>query len=1310
MKPRLQHRKLLVHAFPVVLWFSASQEVHAQLTTNRYWDPSSGGSFGNINNTTQWVSPLNVVWTGSATGGTTRLQNFSTSLTDICNFGGPMPPATTNPLGGGTIPVGTVNAGWLSFNNVTNSGVTLSGGTITLNAAAKLIANNTNSLVHTISSTLSGAGTSMSKEGPGAIVLSGSNTFSGPTTIAAGTLTLGNSNALANSPFNTTASVAGTSTAGLRTTVTSLTFGGLNGDKNLADIFTTTSGGFGSVTGITLNPGNAVTASYSGTISDGAAGMSLTKSGLGTQVLSGANTFSGQTTVNSGTLRLDFSTLDGSKLSDTGTLVLGNGNIELSGGTHTEVVASTTLSGNSTVTRTSGTAVLALGAVTGTGSIDFSADNIATTTTANNVLGILPFATIGGGNLAANDGSGNIVTFSGYADIDARGPSTVPDNLNALVRIVGDGTSGNIDLQNPATEIYNLLQSNANFAATIDTAAKTFASNAFTVGASAESLNIGVSAGDGTLLSQDAGGTLALICANPTKALTINSSIADNTTASGVSTSGAGTVILAGNNTHTGITAANAGTLLLSGSLSGSAVSVAGSAIFNETSSGVISGAVSVSHNSSGNSILAGANAYSGVTTINTGSINIQNNSALGDTAAGTTVSSGAALQLQNDIIIVDEQLTLNGTGIAGTGALRNISGDNDYSGEITLAGNTLISADAGSLTLSDAGTLAGPAFSLSVGGAGNTTIESILDLTTGSLTKQGTGTLTLKGANLFSGAISVASGVLNLQNTTAAGTTAGGVGIASGAALQLQGDVSIGNEALTLVGTGVSNTGALRNISGNNSWGGLISLSVATRFHSDSGNLTFNVPSGDAIAGTGVASSTSSNVNMTFSGNGDFTVADPISSGTLGTGILTKGGSGTLTLQAANTYTGPTVISAGLINLENSLALQNSPLDTTSSVSGDASSGLKTTATTLTIGGLIGNKNLADVFTTAAGGYGSVTALTLNNSLARSYDGIISDGAAGMTLAKTGAGIQTFNGVHAYTGATTITAGTLKLNGNASIETSSSITLGSSAGFDISSLTTALVLGAGQTLRASGTGANATGLVTTAIGKDLTLSAAGLVFPSYGGANGANAANAPLTITGSSAGELKLNGAPVSLTTTTQLAVGTYVLIAKGASALVTGTPGLLTVGGSGVNGNAALAVVGDQLVLSVTPAGYESWKTANSTTGTLLADHDNDGVSNGTEYFLVGPNGNSTGFTTLPGVVNASGVLTVTWPIGAGYNGVYGTDYVVETSTTLSGPWTIEASPGNVAVSPTSVVYTFPGGPAYTGRRFARLSVTGP
>ncbi len=1301
---------------------AGTSPAHAQLTTNRYWDPSGSGNFGSINNTTVWVSPLNTMW-GSQNGGSARLQNYTTTLNDICNWGGPMPPASpTNPLGGGIVPVGIVNAGWLSFNYITARGVTLSGGTITLNTNARIIVNDT-TFTHTITSTLAGAATGMTKTGPGTVVLSGSNIFTGPTAVSAGTLALGSSKALANSPLNTADSIAGDAANGLQTTVASLTFGGLTGDKDLASLFRTTSGGFETVRDLTLNPAAAVVNTYSGAIGDGAAGMHLLKEGLGTQILAGANTYTGDTYINAGTLTLDYSSEDNRKLSATGALVLGNGTLELTGGTHEEAVASTTLAGNAKVTRSSGAARISLGAISGTGTVDFSGDNIATTTTPNNSLGLLPFATIGGSDLATNDGSGNIVTFSGYTDIDARGPSTVPDNASAIVRILGDGTSGDIVLATPTNTIYSLLQSNASFAATIDTADKSLATTAITVGASAESLQLGVAAGDGILRSPEDGGNLSLTSANAAKSLTLNASIVNNTSASAVSTAGGGTVVLAGTNTYTGATTVGGGSLVLSGSLAGSAVSVVGDAVIIQTSSGSIAGDIGITHDSIGTSTLAGANSYTGATAINTGIINIQNANALGDTAAGTSVASGAALQLQNDITVGAEALTLQGSGIAGSGALVNISGTNTYGGPVTLTGDTLITSVAGKLTLSHPGSLVGTATNLTVEGAGSTTIDSTIETTSGSIAKRGTGTLMLTGANTFTGGVNVTGGVLNIRNDTALGTAAGGVVVGNGAALELQGDITVGAEALTLVGTGVSGTGALRNISGDNTWGGAITLSTTTRFQSDAGTLTLDVPSGNAIVGTGPAAGAGANPPMVFGGDGNITVADPIVSGWPGTGTLTKQGTGTLTFQAANNYTGPTVISAGIVSLENALGMQSSPLDTAASVAGDATNGLKTSSPTLVLGGLIGDKNLADMFTTSSGGYDGVTALTLNPGLDRSYSGTIADGAAGMTLTKSGAAVQTVSGALTHTGATTISGGTLKLGAEASIAATPSITLGAGGSLDVSTLSTPLSLVEGQTLRASATGANASGSLITAAANDLTLSAGGLVFTGYGGANGTNSANAPLIVTGTSAGELKLNGAPVTVTTTTSLAPGNYVLVAAGGSALVSGTPGALIVNGVGVDGIASLSVSQGQLVLGVVTGGYEGWTNdfPGLTNIDSTIDFDGDGLSTGIEFVVGGnPTVNDAG-SVAPTLAQSDTGLVFTYRRADLANTDPAATIRVSYSTDLQSWTPAEEGVDGVSILVTDDFYaaapagidkvevTLPSALAAGGRLFARLEVSG-
>jgi hypothetical protein len=121
-----------------------------------------------------------------------------------------------------------------------------------------------------------------------------------------------------------------------------------------------------------------------------------------------------------------------------------------------------------------------------------------------------------------------------------------------------------------------------------------------------------------------------------------------------------------------------------------------------------------------------------------------------------------------------------------------------------------------------------------------------------------------------------------------------------------------------------------------------------------------------------------------------------------------------------------------------------------------------------------------------------------------------------------------------------------------------------------------------------------------------------------------------------------------------------------------------------------------------------FATWQTLNGAAGTIAADHDNDGVPDVIEYFVGGPNGNTTGQTTLPSIINNSGTLSITWIKGTGYPGVYGSDYLIETSTTLTGTWTPETVGVNVALTGNNVTYTFPA--ASGDRRFVRLKVMAP
>ena len=62
----------------------------------------------------------------------------------------------------------------------------------------------------------------------------------------------------------------------------------------------------------------------------------------------------------------------------------------------------------------------------------------------------------------------------------------------------------------------------------------------------------------------------------------------------------------------------------------------------------------------------------------------------------------------------------------------------------------------------------------------------------------------------------------------------------------------------------------------------------------------------------------------------------------------------------------------------------------------------------------------------------------------------------------------------------------------------------------------------------------------------------------------------------------------------------------------------------------------------------------------------------------------------------------------MGPGYTGVYNTDFLVETSDTLTGIWNPESEGGTVTISGSNVTYTFPA--PLGSKRFVRLMVTGP
>jgi fibronectin-binding autotransporter adhesin len=518
------------------------------------------------------------------------------------------------------------------------------------------------------------------------------------------------------------------------------------------------------------------------------------------------------------------------------------------------------------------------------------------------------------------------------------------------------------------------------------------------------------------------------------------------------------------------------GAITLSGTINLSSYNLTNECTNAITLSGVISGSGAVKKANVSSALaaltLSGDNTFTGGVDWSTGTqrgtININHANALG---TGTFTITGAACPCTagNDENKIDNT----------SGSLLTVPNPVTISGDFTFTGTTSLSFS-GNVSISTTG----KTFNI----VNNTLTFSGVVSGGISYTKSGAGKLILSGNNTYTGTVTVSAGVLNIQHANALGTIGNGTTVASGAALQLEG-AAVGAEALSLSGTGISTDGALRFISGTNSWAGLITLGAATRINADGGTNSIDVASGNAITGTH---------NLTFGGAGNLTVADPI---VTSTGTLTKDGSGTLTLSGVNTYTG----------------------------------------------------------------------------------------------------------------STTVSAGTLALSSSGTIATSTSINIASGAYFDVTAKTASLSLAASQTLSIPSTGSNTSSYITVGSNDGVTLgSTGGITFSAYGGANGNSPTNAPLTITSASGGTLALNGAPVAITTTSALGVGTYVLIAKAGSATdISGTPGALTINGSGITSglNSALSISAGQLILTISyPLQYRSKTTGNwNATATWDVSSDN-------------------------------------------------------------------------------------------------------
>ncbi|WP_449235781.1 Ig-like domain-containing protein [Azospirillum doebereinerae] len=291
--------------------------------------------------------------------------------------------------------------------------------TITLNSGATLTVTNSSGTV-TIESALSGSG-GLTKSGGGTLAL-GSTSHTGSVTVGGGTLSISSGTSIGDSSAVTVNSGATLKLAGGAETIGSL------------------SGAGSVVLGYKLTVGDANTStSFSGVISG--SGNDLTKTGTGTLTLSGANTYTGSTTVSAGQLTLE----GGASLADASAVTVASGATlrlqdsdetigSLAGaGTVTLNGGSLTAGGNNSSTSFSGgVADGSVGAQnltkTGTGTLTLSGSNSygGTTTVSGGTLSVAGDGNLGGGTVTLNGGT---LAVTGTGTID-----------NAVALGVGNGT------------------------------------------------------------------------------------------------------------------------------------------------------------------------------------------------------------------------------------------------------------------------------------------------------------------------------------------------------------------------------------------------------------------------------------------------------------------------------------------------------------------------------------------------------------------------------------------------------------------------------------------------------------------------------------------------------------------------------------------------------------------------------------------------------------------------------------------------------------------------------------------------------
>jgi len=987
------------------------------------------GESTSANKTVTFAGPgaINVSGTAIAdgAGGGTMAVNITGGNTTFSN---------ANTYTGAT----TISAGTLRIGNGGTTGSLSTSSAITNNGT--LVFNRTDTLTQgtNFNSVISGSG-SLIQAGSGNLVLTGANTYTGATTISAGTLQIGAGSTSGNISASSAITNNGT-----------LAFNRSN----------------------TITQGTDFNSVISGT-------GSVVQAGSGTLILSGNNTYSGATTINGGTLSIAAITNGGvagalgNSTNAAGNLVLGGGTLEYTGTANGSTDRNFTLTAgtasgisvaNSTVALTiSGTAATTTGGLikSGAGTLVLSANNTYTGAT-----------TINGGTLQIGNGS---TTGSLSA-------SSAITNNGTLAFNRGNTITQGTDFNSVISGTGALIQ--AGSGTLILSGANTYNG---TTTISAGTLQIGNGSTTGSLSASSAitnNGTLAF---NRSNTITISNTISGSGNLTQLGTS---TLTLGGtsDNTYTGTTTVSNGTLTLD--KTSGVVAVGGDLVLNgsskllyvsgkneqiaNTASVTINGSQSVFNGSSwGNATGAiGITETIGSLTVRDGQFNTGTGSNWTVTGAGVfdgstgdtrflgfsgsrisfnslslTAMTGTTIITDSDSFVmgggnaVVTTLAVGSGGLTLNGSTLGLNkGTGSFAGSrLILNGNITTTGSSASFIASNTGTVGISNILLSdvdgsvvtrtitTGSGANLTISVPItngNATTAGITKDGGGTLTLTGANTYNGATTINGGTLSI-----AAITNGGVAGALGNSTNAEGNLVLGGGVLEYTGTANGSTdrnftltaGTTSGISVANS---TVALTISGTAATTSGGLTksgagtliltgANTYTGATtistgtlqIGNNGTTGSLSASSAITNNGTLNFNRSDDLSQGTdfssaaiTGTGSLIKNGAGSLTLNAANTYSGATTVNSGTLLLNGTNSASSITVNTGATLAGSGTSGASTTTTInsgakiapgtspgiLTVGNLILNGNatytweMADATGAAGTGWDQINATGL--------------------------------------------------------------------------------------------------------------------------------------------------------------------------------------------------------------------------------------------------------------------------------------------------------------------------------------------